>query len=762
MQPKLSQGSSAFSNTGNRKRNSLVAAFKDLGSVKYWLLSSEELLLEDMRLVHSCLQRCKVLAIYEFILVYFCLSFCLVESNAFTSRIGLVVRVSCITFRFLSFSRGNKIEKIEAKVTFDMFVAYLVNAFFGVLNPKKYVVDFFLLSIMNSFLPISVRTRFVAAFFVSCINLLVFSQSIGANYICMAFLLSCYLIAMSCYGDFMVKMFSTKLEQVQDKAETALRNKSMFVASISHDLKNPLNSLLGCLDLLKNSTHLSDKDKEFVTTASYSGQIMTYLIGNILDTSKIDAGKFDIDIAPMDILTEVSKVIHIEKELARKKGINLYERTLTPLPKLVYSDAIRFSQILINLIGNSIKFVSRGFVGVTLSWASSIAEARRKKSDDFLIPAEEYFSALDMDEFAARPAREEDCMESELQELPVPIHKIFKNYNTTPLMEGRMERLSRPDYSSNSYFYKVAPITRAQTARENATSDTSDKCGHSFQLSELSKNKEKIIIEDSGLLVIDIVDTGIGLSEEEQKRLFKPFNQANNSIKTKYGGTGLGLWITKQLVYLMSGFIELKSQQNKGTRFTITLPFKVVKDEEICARPFEESKASSFDKIDSLLVKKPSEIVRHIRANKKLIFTGSDKSLHGVKILLVEDEAETNEFLVEQVVRQLKNTTSKLFHSTLADSFSLLEKEKYTFSIIAVVASEQAHITVKNVLNIMKAVDEVRQIPMCVVAGKSVRERVEERSYKELEEEYRVKSFSFPLKDGELARELNKLRVKTL
>ncbi len=162
---------------------------------------------------------------------------------------------------------------------------------------------------------------------------------------------------------------------------------------------------------------------------------------------------------------------------------------------------------------------------------------------------------------------------------------------------------------------------------------------------------------DSGLLVVNIIDTGIGLAPEEQTRLFKPFNQANSSVKSKYGGTGLGLWITKQLVYLMSGFIELRSQPQKGTRFTITLPFKIIRNEEPCSPRTDDTKDQASQKSSLLLLPRISpKVVSELREKGKMFFKGMNKLLKRMNVLLVEDEAHADDSQLEQILNQLKPT----------------------------------------------------------------------------------------------------------
>eukprot|EP00826_Nyctotherus_ovalis_P059640 TRINITY_DN830_c0_g6_i2.p1 TRINITY_DN830_c0_g6~~TRINITY_DN830_c0_g6_i2.p1 ORF type:complete len:769 (-),score=174.74 TRINITY_DN830_c0_g6_i2:519-2825(-) len=755
------------------KREKLVyEVLRGLGNVQDWLLPFKELLIEDMKLVRPYLQRHVVHFVYKFAFVYLCMSFCLIEDNTLSSRFRLIMRVFFVTLRFYSISRKSCIEKIIIQVNLDVFILYLANALLGMSTPKKYMVNYSLLALIQSFLPSSVATKLLSAIGITAINLIVFSETIGANYVAIAFFLHCCAVMLSYYSHFMADIFSTKLTQIQEKTEAELKNKSMFVASISHDLKNPLNSLLGCLDLLKNSGSLTERDKTHILTASYSGQIMAYLIGNILDTSKIEAGRFDIDKLPMDILAEVNKIALIEHELSKKKGINLHVKVLTPLPKLVYGDAMRFSQILINLIGNSIKFVSKGYVGIILSWGSSIDEAKGKGSDSVhLIPPEEYF----LEEMSGAPVKvekREDYQEHDFQELPVSVSESIKKYSVmSPTARGK--RMCTRPHSPEKFvpasisLKSQANLPKVSNSFHQFNSDLqipgTEKAPFTIKTKDKPEKLETAVVEDSGLLMIDIIDTGIGLSEEEQKRLFKPFNQANSSVRAKYGGTGLGLWITKQLVCLMSGFIELRSKPRKGTRFTITLPFKVVKDEELVAKGGEECKTPT-NRVDAALANRPSEVVSSLKAKKKLVFTGEDKSLHRMRILLVEDASASSDSLVEQVINQLMDTDCRLFYCTYVDKLEVLRAEKYSFNIIVVVYSGQKDATMKTIVSVMKDIKDAehKQMPVCVISGSYSANCVEYSSTKEFGQLNKVTSFTFPLKEGELARELNKLRIKAM
>jgi len=750
-------------NSSSRKRKRLDFAyeyFKDLGNIHHWLFTYKELLLENIRSVQVYLQKCMLQSMYKLVFVYLCISFCFIGSKQLFYRIGFLLRILIGVLQFpYIFNENHSIRSLFA------LMSYLINILLGIIDSKNYLTDYALFALISSFSPLPTKFKFISALCITCINLLIFSDTIPTKYLLIAFFLHCYVIIISYSNDLVMNILFKKLKQIQEKTELEIKSKGMFVASISHDLKNPLNSLLGCLDLLKNSINLTESEKNYLITASYSGQIMRYLIGNILDSSKIEAGKFDIDTIPMDILTEVSKIILIEKELSKKKGINLYMKVLTPLPKFVYGDAMRFSQILINIIGNSIKFVSKGYIGITLSWTTSINNTTKVK--DSFIPPEEFFLVPEFDELSTKTNGGEDCEEHDLKELPIPVWKTIRKYSGGLLMAKRAGKLMRPHDPGKPIAHPSSQLLLQK--QENSFGDQEKVRNKSHicdsKINPFSiKKRERVITKDSGLLVIDIIDTGIGISEEEQKRLFKPFNQANSLVRSQYGGTGLGLWITKQLVYLMSGFIELQSQPKKGTRFTITLPFKVVKEEDILLKPFEEHKAPPFDRTDITLTKESIEVVCNLRSNEKLFLVGEDKSLHRMRILLLEDSNTMNDLLVEQVINQLRNSDGKLYYAVYDNGIEVLKREKYKFNVIVFICSEQSSVTMKAIVNVMKSIKdaEYKQMPMCVISGTITKLSIIEYANKEFDDLNKVTLFTFPLKDGEFIKELNKLRAKAL
>jgi signal transduction histidine kinase len=224
------------------------------------------------------------------------------------------------------------------------------------------------------------------------------------------------------------------------------KTKDEFFANVSHELKTPLNSVIGFSGLLLQSkdAFLPDDVREDLNIIYQNGRNLQDMVENILDLSKMQAGRFELELREMDPIQVVEEVRMLARGLILDRPIGLiYE---APAWKaLVEGDPVRFKQVLVNLVGNSIKFTEAGAVEI-------------------------------------RPVAED------------------------------------------------------------------------------------------GLFKVVVRDTGIGMTEEEMRRLFQPFQQVDGSIAKRFGGTGLGLAISKSLMELMRGSISVESVKGEGTTFTVVMP----------------------------------------------------------------------------------------------------------------------------------------------------------------------------------------------
>jgi len=164
-----------------------------------------------------------------------------------------------------------------------------------------------------------------------------------------------------------------KLVLAKAKEIESNKIKEQFMASISHEIRTPLNAILGFQELLQD-TPLNAEQKEFLQSIDFAGRNLLVLINDILDISKIDAGKFAFNESEMDFRTTIRSVTELMEIRAKEKGISLSYSVDDRIPQFVYGDQARLSQVLINLIGNAVKFTEKGFVRMSVNMMSETAK----------------------------------------------------------------------------------------------------------------------------------------------------------------------------------------------------------------------------------------------------------------------------------------------------------------------------------------------------------------------------------------------------
>jgi PAS domain S-box-containing protein len=241
-----------------------------------------------------------------------------------------------------------------------------------------------------------------------------------------------------------------RLVIARDEAEAANRAKSEFLANMSHEIRTPMTAMLGFADLIKDASLSEPERREYLDVIYRNGNHLLGVINDILDISKIESGGMTIErmmTSPAQILSDA---VSLMRARAIEKNLTLELEFATDIPERINTDPVRLRQILLNLIGNAIKFTNDGGV------------------------------------------------------------RVGARFRETPGCEPQ--------------------------------------------------------------LFIDIVDSGIGLTDEQVAKLFRPFVQADSSTTRRFGGSGLGLAISRQLAQLLGGDIEVSQYGPNGSTFTLSLP----------------------------------------------------------------------------------------------------------------------------------------------------------------------------------------------
>lgn len=377
-----------------------------------------------------------------------------------------------------------------------------------------------------------------------------------------------------------------QLEKEKAKAEDANASKSMFVSIVSHEIRTPMNAIVGMTDiLLENTDSLSSKQIQYLKTIETSGKALLEIVNDILDMSKLEAGKMEIIENEYDIRKTVEDVVFIMENRIGNKDISITSNIDQSLPSTIIGDGLRIRQILINLMNNSVKFTDNG--SITLS-----IEKEKETSDSFVLT----FSVSD----TGQGIKEED-----LKKLGEAFSQVDtkKNYgkegtglgisiskNFIALMGGRL--MVESEYGKGTRFFFTIIQKKAKEAKETAE----DK-------KQVSFNGEKILIVDDtdiNLMVMEELLTPLNLSVTTS-------NSGDNAIE-KIDTGSFSLIFMDYIMPGKNGIDTTKAIREKG----VVIPIVVLSGdtEEETKKAFIKagandilSKPVEYDKLKSILQK---------------------------------------------------------------------------------------------------------------------------------------------------------------
>ena len=370
-----------------------------------------------------------------------------------------------------------------------------------------------------------------------------------------------------------------KINLLEQELQKSIASRDSVASSLSHELRNPLNVILGNLDLLIMEVK-EPKSLEMLESSRDSCEMLLSLVNNVLDANKIHTGQLELNPQPIQVLPMIQNLWSSTSVCIAKKGLTGQVSMDRKLPRMLEIDKHRVTQICFNIISNAVKFTSKGFVNLHFSWtpAEPVGSIIHLDEDDLKHKLTEPSSALMALEkrkyFELRQinSRRKTSLESPELEAPMSLNDGLAANQSDQSLDGISPMLKQRPLS-----YKSMSMINELPKKAFSIPFTTRRVSSTFVHEPLPDDEISLeLSEQEGYLKIECLDSGCGIAEELQSQLFKEFVRGDWSITRRFGGTGLGLYITNELVNRMDGWITVDSEVGTGTRICVVIPAKKI------------------------------------------------------------------------------------------------------------------------------------------------------------------------------------------